>query len=204
MQLVDYVEAARLLKSYKINSIDSRYVKNTGDAIRFAGRDRIVLKAISQKALHKSRAGLVMVGLEGKGEITKSFKELTKRAKRFSPYKILAQKMARGGIEVIIGGRIDSQFGKLVLIGLGGIYVETFRDFALRVCPITKFDAEEMIGQLRSKKVITYGGKLQGTLVKLLMDVSRLLVENKISELDLNPVILRENGYDVVDIRVIK
>jgi len=204
MQLVDYIDAAKLLKSYKINSIESRYVRNADDAVKFAGKNSIVLKAISGKAIHKSKAGLVRIGLSGKEEIARAFKELNTRAKKFSPYKIIAQKMAKGGIEIIVGGRKDSQFGKLILIGLGGIYVETFRDFALRVCPITRFDAEEMVNQLKSKKVITYNGKLNGVLVNLLMSASKLMEENEISELDLNPVILRKDGYDVVDIRVIK
>ncbi len=204
MRLVDYVEAAKLLRSYKINSVESRYVKSSDEAVRFAGKESIVLKAISGKAIHKSKAGLVKVSLSRKEEIVSAFKELNAKAKKFSPYKILAQKMAKGGIEVIVGGREDSQFGKLILIGLGGIYVETFRDFALRVCPITRFDAEEMVNQLKSKKVVTYNGKLDGVLVSLLMKVSKLIEEKKINELDLNPVILREDGYDVVDIRVIR
>ncbi len=204
MQLMDYEAAARLLKSYKIHSVESRYVENGEEALKFAGNEQIVLKALSGKAIHKSKAGLVVVGLKGKEDIKHAFKELQLRAKKYAPYKILAQKMARGGLEIIVGGMVDSQFGKLILIGLGGIYVETFKDFALRVCPISRFDAEEMIAQLKSRKIITYNGKIEGILVNLLMNVSKLLMENNIDELDLNPVILRENGYNVVDIREIK
>ena len=203
MQLMEYKKAAELLKRYKIGSIDSRSVTSAEQAIAFAGGGKIVMKVLSDKALHKSKAGLVKVGLQDKSEIGNAFRELEAKGKKYSPFKVLAQKMAKPGIEVIVGGRKDAQFGNLVLIGLGGIYVETFRDFALRVCPISKFDAEEMIGQLKSRKVITYNGKLDGALVSLLLRVSKLLTENDFAELDLNPVILREDGYDVVDIRVL-
>ncbi len=145
-----------------------------------------------------------MLNISGSESIRKAFGELSKRAHAYAPYKILAQKMAGSGIEVIIGGREDQQFGKLLLIGLGGIFVESFRDFAVRVCPITRYDAVEMIRQLKSKDIVTYNGKAENELTSMLMKVSRMIEENSISELDLNPVIVREDGYDVVDIRIIK
>jgi succinyl-CoA synthetase beta subunit len=201
---MEYRTAARMLESYGIGSVESTYVNSANDAVKFAKGGRIVLKAISNKALHKSKAGLVKLGLSGDGEIRRAFGELVSKAKRFKPYKILAQRMANGGIEIIVGGRQDDQFGGLILLGLGGIYVETFRDFALRVCPITRFDAEEMIEQMRSKNIITHNGRATKILVNLLLKASKLISENNLSELDLNPVILRENGYDVVDIRILK
>ena len=204
MQLMDYESAAKLLKRYKIGSVESRYVKNADGAISFAGKNRIVLKAISNKALHKSKVGLIKLGLSNPAEIGAAFKDLEKRARKFRPYKILAQKMAGSGIEIIIGGRNDAQFGKMILLGLGGIYVETFKDFALRVCPITTFDAQQMVAQLRSKKVVTYNGKSERMLEELLLRTSKFLEQNKLEELDLNPVIIREDGYDVVDIRVLR
>ncbi|MDE1827566.1 MAG: acetate--CoA ligase family protein [Candidatus Micrarchaeota archaeon] len=204
MELVEYNAAARLINSYGIKSIESKYVKSAGEAVAFSKGRKIVLKAISNKALHKSKAGLIKIDLLSVQEIEGAFRDLQKRAKKFAPYKIIAQKMADKGIEIIVGGREDAQFGKLLLLGLGGIYVETFRDFALRVCPITQFDAKQMISQLRSKKVVTYSGKSEKILEGLLLKASRLLAENKLSELDLNPVIIREDGYDVVDIRILK
>lgn len=203
--LLEYFKAKRLLDKYGIRSVESKYVKSAEEAVRFAGGKPIVLKVLSEKQLHKSKAGLVKLGLEEKGEVKTAYKELETKAKKLTPYKIIAQKMAGRGIESIFGGREDDQFGKLVLIGLGGIYVEAFKDFALRTCPITKYDAEEMLDQLRSKQVITYNGKSDDMIIDLLMRTSKLLKENpSIKELDLNPVILRESSYDVVDIRVLE
>lgn len=205
MQLMDYIDAKEMLYKYGIKSIDSKYVNSADQAVEFAGSSPIVMKVLSGKALHKSKAGLVMLDLRGKDEIRKAYDALQKKAKELSPYKIIAQRMAGKGIEIIIGGRTDEQFGKVILLGLGGIYVEVFKDFALRICPIKEIDAREMIRQLKSNEVITYSGKNVKMLSDLLLRVSKLLTSSdRINELDLNPVILREDGYDVVDIRILK
>ena len=203
--LLEYFKAKKLLDKYGIKSIDSKYASSAADAAKFAKESKIVLKLISDKALHKSKAGLVKVNLSGANEITAAYSDLAAKGKKLAPYRIIAQKMASGGVEIIIGGRTDPQFGKLILLGLGGIYVEVFKDFALRVCPITKADAQDMIDQLKSRNVITYNGKSTKTLTALLLSVSEMLSQNKdIEELDLNPIIIREDGYDAVDIRVLE
>lgn len=205
MSLLEYFEARKMLDKYGIKSIDSKYVTSTADAAKFSKGSRIVLKLISDKALHKSKAGLVKLSLLDPKEITAAYSDLEKKGKNLKPYKIIAQKMASGGVEIIIGGRTDPQFGKLILLGLGGIYVEVFKDFALRVCPITRSDAEEMVAQLKSKEIVTYNGKNTRLLVDILLKVSKMLSEHdEISELDLNPVMIREESYDAVDIRVLE
>ena len=203
MALLDYFEGKKLLDKYGIKSIESKYVSSSKEAVSFAGNDQIVLKLISEKELHKSKAGLVKLDLKG-DDITAAFKELGLKGKDLKPYRVIAQKMSKGGVEIIVGGRTDPQFGKLILVGLGGIYVEVFRDFALRVCPITRNDAQDMIDQLKSKKVVTFQGKDTEMLVSLLLSVSKLLTENdNITELDLNPLIVKEGSYVAVDIRMI-
>jgi succinyl-CoA synthetase beta subunit len=203
MKLLDYFEGKDILDKYGIRSVESRYVASGAEAAEFSNNEPIVLKLISDKALHKSKSGLVKLNLKGP-DVSKAYDELSSKGKDLKPYKIIAQKMSKGGIEIIIGGRVDPQFGKLILLGLGGIYVEVFKDFALRICPITKNDALDMINQLRSKEVITFKGEDTEMLVKLLLSVSRMLVENeRITELDLNPLMIREGSYEAVDIRMI-
>ncbi len=203
-KLLDYMKAHELLKRNGINALRAVYVKSAGEAIKFSAGRPIVLKVISDKALHKTKSGVIKLGLSNDREITAAYNELGKKAKTLKPYKILAQDMVRNGLEIIVGGNTDAQFGKMVLLGLGGIYVETFKDFALRVCPITRTDAESMIDQLKSGKVIAPNNKERRMLVGLLLNVSRMLMKNHdISELDLNPVILHGQGYDAVDLRII-
>ena len=201
-ELLDYFEGDKILKHYGISSIDSQYVSSAEEASAFSKGGPIALKLISNKAIHKSKAGLVKLNLSGNA-ISAAYSELAQKGKTLSPYKIIAQKMAKPGIEIIIGGKTDPQFGKLILIGLGGIYVEIFKDFALRVCPITKNDALDMIEQLKSKKVVTFNGKDTNLLINVLLKVSKLLTSNqKIIELDLNPLIIRPGSYEAVDIRI--
>lgn len=201
--MMDYMPARTLLHKHGISSIRSAYVSSADEAVRFAGGRRIVLKVISKNAIHKSRLGLVRADLSAE-DIGEAFSGLESAARKYAPYRMLAQEMAAPGVEIIIGSRTDQQFGRIMLIGLGGIYVETFKDFALRVCPITKADALDMINQLRSRDVVTFMGEATEMIAELLIKASRLAASEMVSELDLNPVIVRKGGYDVVDIRIIR
>jgi len=202
--LLDYFEGKKILDKYGIKSVQSSYVRSADEAAKFSGNEPIVMKLISDKALHKSKSGLVKLNLKG-SEIKSAYNDLVSKGAELKPYKIIVQRMSKPGVEIIVGGRTDPQFGKLILLGLGGIYVEVFKDFALRTCPITKYDAMDMIEQLKSKDVVTFKGKDTSMLVGLLLSVSKLLVNNgKITELDLNPLIVREGGYEAVDIRILE
>jgi succinyl-CoA synthetase beta subunit len=205
MQLLDYLDAKELLERYGIHSIESAYVESAKEAASFSKGKPIVMKVLSDKQLHKSKAGLVKLNLTTAKEVETAYNELHKKALRLKPYKIIVQKMSEQGNEIILGGRTDPQFGKVVLIGLGGIYVEIFRDFALRVAPISRYDAKEMLAQLKSQKIITHDGKHTKLIEELLAKIAKLMQENdSISELDLNPVIITDKGYQIVDIRILK
>jgi succinyl-CoA synthetase beta subunit len=204
MALVEYFEAEKLLRRNGIRSIGSVYVEDADAAVKFAGGGPIVLKAISGKALHKSRSGLVAAGLGSEAEIRKAFGSIERKAKPYRPYRMLAQRMVRGGIEIIVGGNEDAQFGKMLLLGLGGIYVEAFRDFALRVCPIGMDDAVSMVRQLRSRRIIAPDAARERMVAELLLKASRMYRNSDIRELDLNPVMLHDGTYDAVDIRMIR
>ncbi len=205
---MDYMAACKLLGSYGIRAQRSRYARDSEDAVRFSAGNRIVIKAMSQKALHKSRSGLVALNVSGEGEIRKRFTMLEKRAAKYRPFKILVQDMvpfSEKNVEIIVGGNEDSQFGKMILLGLGGIYVEAFRDFSLRACPITRHDAESMIDDLRAKDVIAKDKAAREMVTGLLLKVSRMLSgDNGIKELDLNPIILHDGTYSPVDVRVLR
>jgi succinyl-CoA synthetase beta subunit len=204
MELMEYEAAHKLLEKYKIKSIESKYVKSAREAISFSKGNPIVLKAISQKALHKSKSKLVELNLGTGKEIENAYKGLEKRAAQYKPYKIIAQKMVKNGLEIIIGGKTDDQFGKMVLLGLGGIYVETFKDFALRLCPISDSDAQSMILQMKSRSIIAPDPAAEKRIRELLLKVSKMFTENEMAELDLNPIMLHDNTYDAVDLRIIK
>jgi succinyl-CoA synthetase beta subunit len=204
MELMEYNQAHALLTKYQIRSVDSKYVNTAKEAVAFSKGNPIVMKVISQKALHKSKNKLVALNLSSEKEITSSYNDLAKKAQQFKPYKIIAQQMVNSGVEIIIGGKIDEQFGKMILIGLGGIYVEVFKDFALRMCPITRYDAASMLEQLKSRAIIAPNAQSANNIIDLLLKVSKMFYENDITELDLNPLIIHDNTYDAVDLRIIK
>ncbi|MCL5440931.1 MAG: acetate--CoA ligase family protein [Candidatus Marsarchaeota archaeon] len=204
MALMDYMEASGLVARYGIHATRGAYVNSAEEAVGFAGKKAVALKVISEEAMHKTKSGMILLGLSGTEQITEGYQTLSEKAKRLGNYKMLVQEMAGSGIEIIIGGKIDQQFGKLILLGLGGIYVETFRDFATRVCPITERDARQMLYQLRSRAVIAPDEKTERVVTGLLMKASKLFYENDISELDLNPLIIYEGNYEAVDIRVLE
>ncbi|MCL4381148.1 MAG: acetate--CoA ligase family protein [Candidatus Marsarchaeota archaeon] len=207
MVLVDYDDGKKILDKYRIQSVPSKYVQSADEAVAFSSSlkgKEMAMKVISKNpdALHKAKKGLVALNLKEKEDIVKAWKDLESKAKQFMPYKIQAQEMVRG-IEIIIGGKIDPQFGKIVIIGLGGIYVEVLKDFQIGICPVEAKNADIMIGMLKSKQILLNSIKKE-TLVRLIMDVSRMMLENDISELDLNPMIIHDGKIDAVDIRIIK
>ncbi len=203
-QLLEYSKAASLAARYGISIPRAEYVRSKEDAERFASEKKIALKVISDKALHKSKSGVIEIGLD-RSSAGKAYLSLNAKAlkARLSPFKILAQEMAEPGTEIIIGANTDAQFGKLILLGLGGIYVEVFKDVSVRTCPINDYDAESMLRELKARSIIAPDKRSEKAVISLLRKVSEMVVANEwIRELDLNPVIMHKKGYSAVDVRI--
>jgi acetyl-CoA synthetase (ADP-forming) len=200
-----------LLSRYGIKFPEYTIAKSRDEAAASAGRIGypVALKIISPQALHKSDKGGVILNVQdGKGLET-AHDELIKRFEGSQIDGVLVQKMAAGNaVELIIGGKKDSQFGQMIMLGTGGIFVEVMKDFTFRVCPITRQDAQEMIGELRSYPILAgaRGRKpvSQKALAETLMHVSELLMKEDPSEFDLNPVMADYKGCVAVDVRIVK
>jgi acetyl-CoA synthetase (ADP-forming) len=163
---------------------------------------------LSGEILHKSDKGCVKLNIKDEESLRKAYSEIISNAGGAEVDGVLVQKMAKPGLELIVGGRRDEQFGPVLLFGLGGIFVEVFKDFSLRVCPIEKDDAMEMIREMKAYPLLTgvRGTKPVdiGAVADLLLKASKLLYENEqVKEIDINPVIAYENGYCAVDVRVL-
>jgi len=120
----------------------------------------------------------------------------------------MVQRMAGDGVEVILGGKRDPTFGPVVMFGLGGIHVEVLEDVAFRVAPLSRADAEEMIAEVRGRRLLDgVRGKLpvdRKALIQALLSLSRLLAENPcIAEVDINPLIVLREGCVAVDARIV-
>ncbi len=173
----------------------------------------VAIKVISEQISHKSDVGGVQLNLRNGPAVEEAFKDMLHRIHQFYPQVkidgVLVQPMVTGGQELILGGRQDPNFGPVVLIGLGGIFVEVFEEVALRVAPITHLEASEMIDELRGAPILkgARGHKPSdlGAVIEALLRLSQLLIDfPEIRELDINPlrVFQEHNGCRALDARI--
>jgi acetate---CoA ligase (ADP-forming) len=173
----------------------------------------VAIKVISEQISHKSDVGGVQLNLRNGPAVEEAFEDMLRRIHQFYPEVkidgVLVQPMVTGGQELILGGRQDPNFGPVVLIGLGGIFVEVFEEVALRVAPITHLEASEMIDELRGAPILkgARGHKPSdiGAVSEALLRLSQLLIDfPDIHELDINPlcVFQENNGCRALDARI--
>jgi acetyl-CoA synthetase (ADP-forming) len=177
-------------------------------------REPYVLKLVSPDALHKSEVGGVKVGLAGPAEVRAAMEAMTAGARRRSlrVEGFLVEEMAPAGKELVVGGFQDSRFGPVVMVGLGGIYVELFADVSFRICPITARDAEEMLDELRAAPLLAGMRGEPPVSRKALVDVLLrvggerglfLELAEGVREIDINPLIVSPTGAVAVDARLV-
>jgi len=170
----------------------------------------LVLKVVSPDIPHKSDVGGVYVGLRKAGEIEKAIRTMMLRPEiaRARVDGFLLEEMAPAGQEIVIGGLRDPQFGPLVMVGLGGVFVEVLADVSFRICPITRLDAEEMLDELKGAPLLrgARGRKpaSRAAIVDALLKVGGeggllLTHADDIAEADINPLIVSEHGAVAVD-----
>lgn len=206
-------EARRVLEHYEIPLAEWKFIKTVKEAKEFAGKFGypLVLKIVSNDIIHKSDVGGVIVDIKSEQELEKAVEKILADVEKKAPKAeidgLLIQKMVEDGLEIIIGGKTDEQFGQTIAFGLGGIFTEVFEDVSFRITPITRKDAEDMIKEIKGYKILKgYRGKRYDVraLVEILLKTSRMLEENQeIRELDINPVIALPKGAVAVDARII-
>ena len=185
--------------------------KEAADAAsRFGGE--VVLKIASPDILHKSDAKGVKLNLSTEKAVKRAFDEIVKNATAYRADAhiegVLVSPMAQKGIEVIIGTKIDDQFGPVIMYGLGGVMVEILKDVSFRVLPISRRSAQRMIAETKSHPILDgargdspYDKK---ALVNLLLVCSEIIeAYPQIEEMDLNPVIVHHQGLSIVDARIL-
>ena len=201
------VDDFKYLKKHGFELLPYALAKSEDDAVRAAKEIGypLVLKVVSPEITHKTDVGGVIVGIRNKTALLAAYKEILSNARGKKVEGVLVQKKARKGIELIIGGKKDAQFGYVVVLGFGGIYVEVFRDISARICPITEEDIREMVMELKSHPILLgmRGKKAihMASLERILLNTCRFMQKEDISEIDLNPVVFNEKGYDIVDVR---
>ncbi len=208
------IEAKQVIKSAGIKVVETRLAKAQNEAVAIGGEIGypVVLKIASPDITHKTDAGGVKVGLKNATEVKKAYAEIMASVrKKFPEAKIdglAVQKMARSGIEIIIGMYKDAQFGPVIMFGLGGIFVEVLKDVSFRLIPIAKHDAGEMIKEIKGYALLNgFRGQEPAdipSLVDVLLKVSALVEKTpEIREIDLNPVFAYKDSAVVVDARMV-
>ena len=193
---------AEAIKNFATNPANTAEVGDVGVSYS--------LKAISPDVIHKTDMGAVKLDLKDQAGIENAWDTIVENIKNKKPDAklegMLLQIMSCGK-ETIIGMKKDATFGPTLLFGLGGIFTEALKDTTLRVAPVSKEMAMEMIREIRGINILN-GSRGEkpvdfDKLADIIVKISKLAVENPaIKEIDLNPVMTRPDGVDIVDVRV--
>jgi acetyltransferase len=209
-------EAKSILTAYGLQAPPSEIAETAERAVEIAADMGypVVLKIASPDILHKTDVGGVKVGLQNPTDVRDAFDLITYRSQRYLPEARLwgcqVQKMVPSGLEILIGMNRDPQFGPLVTFGLGGIYVEALKDASFRIAPFSRDEAAQMLTEIRAKALLD---GVRGeppvdkeTLIDALLRIGQLVLDfPEIAELDINPLIVYEEGRGGValDMRLI-
>jgi len=196
-----------ILKRYGIETARYAFVKDRTHAERASKKLSfpLVLKIDSPEIIHKSDSGCVQVAFS-ENDLGEKFKLIVKNAEKLTKkiYGVILQERIDGK-EMMIGSKVDEQFGPVICFGLGGIFVEALHDVSFRLIPLEKRDAVYMIKDSGAYDVLRSRGESNiNAIVDTLLKVSRLIEKEGIRELDINPLMVNEKGAFAVDVRIIK
>ena len=210
------LEAKEFLERYGIPFPKRSVAKSPEEAVEMSRKIGypVVFKILSPDILHKTDVGGVKLNIRDDVAAREAFLEIMKNVKEKAPNAriegVLIEKMISGGHEVIIGGIQDPVFGPVIMFGgLGGIYVELFKDVTFRLAPINMDEAEEMIRETKGYKILSGFRGVEPANIEILKDMlvktSKIIAEhNEILELDLNPVRIFRDRAVVLDAKIIK
>ncbi|MDY6881016.1 MAG: acetate--CoA ligase family protein [Desulfatiglans sp.] len=167
----------------------------------------LVLKGCSAEIGHKTESDLLHVDIRNEEEGVKAFEEIISKLNGRSG-AVLVQEMIKGSRELVIGATRDPQFGPCVMFGLGGIFTEILKDVSFRIAPLEKRDALEMMKEIKGRKILEDIRGMEPAdldiLSEILINVGRFALENdRVKEVDINPVILSGNKPIAVDALIV-
>ncbi len=203
-------EAKRVLKAYGIESTNESLCQSEDEAVTAAKEIGypVVMKLVSPQVVHKTEFNAVRLNIRNEDEVKAVYTEMIEMAKssRFQVAGILVAETATG-TEFIIGSIRDKQFGPLVMLGLGGIFVEIYKDVSYRLAPVEPIEVKDMISELKGRRMLDgFRGKEKvdtEALINAVVSVSQLLADfPNIAEMDLNPIFGNARGVKVADARI--
>jgi len=211
-KILTELDAHDFLANYDLPLARTAFAKNKDELTAACQRIGfpLVMKVVSPQILHKSDVGGVIVNIRNIEEARSGYDQILNNARRRSPGAVvkgvLVQEMAKPSIEVIVGGVRDPQFGPVVMFGLGGIFVELFKDVSFGLAPLSEGDASRLIREVKGYRLLAgYRGKPAvdiGSLLHIIVKVSELTATGLIEEIDLNPVAVYSEGAMVLDAKM--
>ena len=202
-------ESKQLLAEYKIPITQEVVVKTEQDAVAAAKKIGypVVLKGSGDELSHKTELNLIALDLRKEEEVREAFQRLTSNPK-VSVKEVLVQQMIKGDRELVVGLTRDAQFGPCVMFGIGGIFTEILKDTSFRVAPLTRWDAMDMMEDIRGKKILdAFRGKPavdREVLADILMAVGQIGMDHDcVKEIDINPLKLVNGKPVAVDALVV-
>ncbi|HKL98172.1 MAG TPA: acetate--CoA ligase family protein, partial [Methanocorpusculum sp.] len=213
-KMLSEAEGYRLLRQFNVPAPAFEVVQTPEDAAKAAIKIGypVVMKIVSPQIIHKSDAGGVIVGIKTDAEAKKAFNKIVTSAKAYDASAeiegIIVEEMAKPGLELLIGGKIDPAFGRVLTFGLGGTLVEFYKDVGIRILPCDDEDIRSLIHQVKAYTLIKgYRGQAaldEEFLFQTLKNTCAFFEKNEnVVEFDINPLRLYENGGCAVDARVI-
>ncbi len=210
--MLSFKDSKKMLDKYNLKmakSIEFSSEKEAKTAAKKIGFP-LVLKALPKDARHKSELSLVKTSIKSEKELSEKFKEVSKKVNenKLEIESIQLQEQL-DGIEIIIGSKEDPTFGKTILVGIGGIYAELYKDVSIRILPLKAADVQQMINETRLKEFVKPAGfrnkKINETkLVETILKIAKMVEKENIKELDLNPIIALEDNIAIADVRIRK
>lgn len=209
-------EAYEILEAYGLPMSRTRFARDEEEAVRAAAETGypVVMKIVSPDIVHKVDVGGVVLNLRSESGVREAYEELFQRVrsarKDADIWGVIIQEMVRGGKETILGMKRDPLFGGLLMFGLGGIYVEVFRDVTFRIAPIRELSARSMIQRIKGIRLLSgFRGEPPcdlDAIAESLLRLSQLVIDfPEIEEMDINPLIVlpEGSGARVVDARIL-
>lgn len=212
-RMLSEFESYDLLKQYGVPVPEHAIVKTVAEAGKMAEKIGfpVVMKIHSPQIVHKSDAGGVIVSISSKQAAEEAFNKIVANAKAYNPEAeikgVIVEQQAAPGLELIIGGKTDPAFGKVLTFGMGGTLVELMKDVTLRILPVSEEEIRVMVREIHGYPMIQgYRGSKprdEETLVQVMWAINRFFAENtNVVEFDINPVRLYESGACIVDARI--
>jgi acetate---CoA ligase (ADP-forming) subunit beta len=209
MEILSFEETKKLLLKYKLPFCRTEIFNSKEKALAFAKRIGfpVVLKVHAQKIFHKSEIGGVVVNIGNEEDFISSWDRIEKNVQGKNIEGILVQEMLSGN-EIALGMKRDSQFGPVLLFGLGGIFIEIIKDVSLRIAPVNAEEALQMIKETKGVMILEGArGKKKVSLeriAEMLVNLSNLsMKEEKVQSIDFNPVMIEGDKACIADFRII-